>query len=143
MAQDEVMYQGDEELVIFDQNVAIIQSLTKGFSVDPVEAFNLRNGESKSLNEIINVQVMIKDILGHPAQVVDRDTGLVQDMVRIIFDTDQGLFSTCSRTVYNQVCQLMPVIKFAIKQNKKVYVTIKQRPVAKGTSFTINLDKIQ
>lgn len=73
---------------------------------DSIEVYNTINGEASRLKEAVNKKLVVSGLVIHQNESVDDETGELVNGYRMIFITDKGLFSTSSKSVFNNVKQL-------------------------------------
>lgn len=73
---------------------------------DELEVYNTMNGEATSLKDAVNEKLKVTNLMIHKSEATDIETGEVFNGYRMLFITDKGVFSTSSKSVFNNVRQL-------------------------------------
>lgn len=107
----------NEMVVQNNEGSFLVEDMNKTFSSMKLETIEERKGLFNALetcdvllNDVVNTEILIKDVYIEERQVVNEDTGEVQNKYRtIIFDTDGKTYATGAYGVYNSIKKLIQV----------------------------------
>lgn len=94
---------------------------------DKIDVYNAMNDEAVSLKDAINKELIVTGLVIHKSEAVDSETGELINGYRMVFVTDDGLYSTSSKSVFNNVRQLNLFAGVPSKDNPwKITPTLKK-----------------
>lgn len=89
------------------------------------------------LNDVVNTEIMIKDVYVEEREVLNEDTGEVQNKYRtIIFDLDGKTYATGAYGVYNSIKKLMKVYGLPTWE-EGVKVKVAKKPIKDGKTSLV------
>ena len=106
-----------------------------GTRASKVKIYNAINGAENSLTDFIGKPLEIVDVVAHPVQLMDEETGEVVNTVRVVLIDKNGVgYSAVSQGVVNSLARIFQIVGMPSWKNEPVKMEVRQIKTRNGNN---------
>lgn len=105
---------------------------------DKKKAFSLISNPQHALRDMINKTISLRHVFAEQIQITKKDTGEVNDTVRMVLIDDKGVGYACvSKGVFNSMSRLLQLIGDPSTWEKPIDIIVKTKQIDKEKSCLV------
>lgn len=102
---------------------------------EKIKIFNAINGNGKKIASMIGKTINLKDVVAHPVQLMDENTGEIIDTVRVVLIDDSGeSYAGVSAGIMNSLQKMFMIFGEPKSWDKPIKVEIQQQQTRNGNN---------
>ena len=106
-----------------------------GTRASKVAIYNAINNTEQALSDIIGQTIHVTDVVAHPIELVDEETGVINHTVRVVLVAEEGTFQAVSEGILSSLNKIFNSVGMPSWKDEPVAMKILQKKSSKNAMF--------